>query len=291
MPYAFDLKIDFNRDWVAILKRLLIKHGYKTEDFSQDLCFQYFNFARRLVSPVKRKVLISKEFDCPKELRSGLDLIVEKIENGVNLKPHLSKGILNLNYHDDLLNDWGIHHLHLGTKVDKSGFVNRTGPVLFVRFDKGYAYLINVLKHGSWAKQEMVRILHRNWPQSIESFRMQGVSVASPSLTDKQYRQLRNAHSIAFVQAERGAVYGPIGMGYSTSGHSIDVTRTCYSISQRLRDYENNVKNNIGYLVKLIRGKGINLGNEINLLLGIEDDTVYALEVNTRVFIELGPLF
>ncbi|MFJ8267239.1 hypothetical protein [Peribacillus asahii] len=290
MPYTFDLKIDFKRDWIAFLERMLIKEGYNREDISSDVRFQYFNFVRRLISPLPRKVLISKEFYCPEELKEGLDIIIEKIQKGVNLKPHLSKNILNLNYHDDLLNDWGIHHLHLGTTIDKSGFSNRTGPVLFVRFDNKHAYIINAMKHGSWAKQEMIRIIHNNWPKSIESFQLNGVTAASPALTDKQYKEARRSRSIVLVEAEKGAVYGPLGMGYATSGHSVEVTRTCDFFAIRLREYEKYIKENIGSLVRRMRGKGIEIRGNLNFLLGIENDVVYAFEVNNRVFIELGPL-
>ncbi|MGE7119634.1 hypothetical protein ACQKIC_05450 [Peribacillus sp. NPDC046944] len=290
MPYAFELKIDFKRDWTSFLKRMLINAGYKHEDLTTDVCFQYFNYARRLISPLPRKVLISKEFHCPEDLKEGLDLIIGKIKKGMDLKPHLSKGILNLNYHDDLLNDWGIHHLHLGVKIDKTGFSNRTGPVLFVRFDNKHAYIINVMKHGSWTNQEMIRIIHNNWPKSIERFQLNGVTAASPALTDEQYKKARQSHSIVLVEAEKGAVYGPLGMGYATSGHSIEVTRTCDFFAIRLREYEKYIKENTGSLVKQMRATGVEVGKKLNFLLGIENDVVYALEVNNRVFIKLGPL-
>lgn len=53
---------------------------------------------------------------CPSELQFGLDLVMTNIEQGVDLGPYLSKKIADLDYDDDLLNDWGVHHLHLGTK-------------------------------------------------------------------------------------------------------------------------------------------------------------------------------
>jgi hypothetical protein len=47
-----------------------------------------------------------------------------------------------------MLNDWGIHHLHLGTKISKNtGFVERTGPLLFVKFEKNVAYFIGVKRY------------------------------------------------------------------------------------------------------------------------------------------------
>ena len=57
-----------------------------------------------------------------------------KIRKGEDLT-HLSKRITDLDYNDALLNDCGIHHLHLGIDVDDSGFDTRIGPLLFVHFD------------------------------------------------------------------------------------------------------------------------------------------------------------
>ena len=63
---------------------------------------------------------------------------------------HLSRKIVDLDYDDDLLNDWDIYHLHLGTNLHIDGFVKRTGPMLFVRFNEQNAYFKNVMGHGSW---------------------------------------------------------------------------------------------------------------------------------------------
>ncbi len=79
-------------------------------------------------------------------------------------------------------------------------------------------------------------------------------------------------------------------MGYATSGHSIEVVRSCDFYAKRLRDYEDYLKGNIGSLIKDIRNQGIEIGNVLHFCLGIEQNDVYAFEVNSRLFIKLGPL-
>ena len=97
--------------------------------------------------------------------------------NGEDIRSYLGKEILDIDYHDEFLNDWGIHHLHLGTNLNKkTGFMGRTGPVLFVRFDKEYAYFINIYDHGAWIKQKIIKILHNNWPKTILQFKMKAVN-------------------------------------------------------------------------------------------------------------------
>jgi hypothetical protein len=70
-----------------------------------------------------------------------LERIIEEIETGKDLSPRLSRGVVhglvkggrvkaNMNFGrrpdlDLLLNDWGIHHLHLPDVLDSDGFVRR----------------------------------------------------------------------------------------------------------------------------------------------------------------------
>ena len=49
--------------------------GYIPATNHEDVSMQYFNLLRRLVPVVPRKALIAKEFNCPPELESGLNLV------------------------------------------------------------------------------------------------------------------------------------------------------------------------------------------------------------------------
>ncbi|ADC49267.1 hypothetical protein BpOF4_06025 [Alkalihalophilus pseudofirmus OF4] len=210
MPYSYDVKIDFYNDWIQHLKRSLISLGYEPPESPKEISFQYFNFLRRIVPPIPRKVLLSREFTFRNDMREGLELIIEKVEKGIDLGPHLSSNIFDVEYNDDLLNDWGIYHLHLGTKIrKKDGLIERTGPLLFVRFDNQFAYFINIMNHGSWTNQDMVRIIHKNWPSSIKSFRLKEISGVHPRLTNKDIYKLRRGGANSVIEIEDGVVYAP----------------------------------------------------------------------------------
>ncbi|MGJ0909207.1 hypothetical protein [Clostridium botulinum] len=292
LPYRYNVEINFKQDWINRLKRELESYGYNVKETRDDICFSYFNLKKRLIKAIPRKVLISKEFKCPKELKNGLSLLKNKIEKGENIHPYLSKRILDLSYHDDLLNDWGIYHLHLGTEIDKNTkFIKRTGPLLFARFDERHVYFINVYKHGAWTKQEMIRILHENWSESIKQFRMKEIESVMPKLTDKQYAMLRKSHVTTMVEVEKGAVYFPIGMGYMSSGHSTEAIRLCDHYSNIFRDYEKYVKDNIASIVKSIKDRSGNISNKIHFHLWLENNKVFAYELYSNSMIELGPIF
>ena len=56
---------------------------------------------------------------------------------------------------DGLLNEWGVHHLHLGTKSysKNHAFIARTGPLLLALIAEDDFYAINVYLHGAWESQ------------------------------------------------------------------------------------------------------------------------------------------
>lgn len=138
------VRMDFVGEYAGNLKTRLQADGYAVpvELDPEGVCRLYLNFLRRRVPPVPRKVFVASEFSCPQDLQAGLYVVRGKIESGQDLSPHLSSRLKTLEYHDMLLNDWGIHHLHLGTMLKQNGYVERTKFVLFVRFLPAFAYLI-----------------------------------------------------------------------------------------------------------------------------------------------------
>jgi hypothetical protein len=78
-------------------------------------------------------------------------------------------------YEDQLLNDWGIIHFHLGLR-DAQGNVPRTGVVLFAFVRGDVVHCIGFFDHRSWSKIEVLEILQRNWPHAVEHARVKGVT-------------------------------------------------------------------------------------------------------------------
>jgi hypothetical protein len=97
--------------------------------------FSYFSVQRRPIEPRPREVKWSREL-LAKTLtdveRQAVAIIERQAKEGVNLTPRLSQSILDAEFNDGLLDDWGIHHLHLSDRVQANGFVERDGRLLFV---------------------------------------------------------------------------------------------------------------------------------------------------------------
>ena len=66
---------------------------------------------------------------------------------------------------DMLLNDWNVHHLHIGRNRDESGFIERGNDLIFGIFHENKAFLIGAYVHGDWAKKEIAEIIQNEWPQ------------------------------------------------------------------------------------------------------------------------------
>lgn len=286
-----NIKIDLVRDWRAFLHNELSVAGYSDlPSADEEIDFMYFNLLKRMIESSPREVLKSSDFKCPSELENVLIEIEKKTEHGEDLTPYLSRKLKSKSYNDLLLNDWGIHHLHLGKVYESDGYVSRSGPLLFARFDHDRAYFINVIPHDSWALQDIVRTLHENWPESISQFRIKGVTRLNRSISDSDVAALRKGHITSVVEITEGIVYAPIGGGISTSGLSIEVVKQADIARETLRTMEKWVKENISKIVDAAAEQNIFFLTQLEFGLEVTGGIAYAVEINTMLAVKLGPL-
>lgn len=276
----YEVKMNFYRDWIFYLKGEgeLERAGYSPAENPDDISIQYFNLVRRLIPAVPRNVLIAKKFKCPSEVRLGFNLVKDKVKKGVDLRPHLSTRILDLDYDDDLLNDWGIHHLHLGTSKMKHNpsFFNRTGPVLLVRFDEQNAYFISIMEHGNWTNQDMIRIIHHNWAESIKQFKVNDAIGLNKPVTDRDIKSFRKSHVFSFIEPEPGVIYAPPGMGLTSSGVGLEVVRSSDHYANLMKTYEDVIRENIDEITENIKDDT----GKLFFTMRINKKNVYAFEKN-----------
>lgn len=214
------ITLNLRQQFESICRSWLQSVDMKQASVLNDPILQYLNLKWRLVNSVSRNVYYSKEFYCPVNLQDGLNQVKEKIEKGEDITPYLSKSIKNVEYNDMMLNDWGIHHLHLGTTTDKkdSFFVNRTGKILYVKFEKNKAYLIQIMEHNEWTNDNLIKIIHDNWPDLIAKYKLKGMDI-DQKFTDKERQKLRNGGTTSPVKV--GDIsYFPLGLGYATNKQS-----------------------------------------------------------------------
>jgi hypothetical protein len=292
LPLMYKAKINFEEDWTNIQKEELRKFGFSipTNMDKQQISISYFNLLHRLIDARPRKVYISKELKCPKKHKMGFDALVKKIEKGIDLTPHISTNILDLNYKDGLLNDWGIYHLHLGTQYDDKGFVNRTGSLLFARFTKKEAYLLKIMPHKKWGNRDLIKIIHNNWPETIQHFRINLLEI-SPNPSDREIIKFRDNGLMYSVKLDDGTIYAPVGLGYATDGTSILVSRRSDETFNAIKEYEKYINENLMDIVSQFKNDGLKIKPTLVFELKYRDGFFYAVEKNSGGYVPLGNPF
>jgi hypothetical protein len=80
---------------------------------------------------------------------AGYQTLVRAIESGTPLRPWRSTLVRKLNERDELLDDWGIHHFHLGiaSHEKRAAFVARTDDVAFALVRPDAVYFLTATSH------------------------------------------------------------------------------------------------------------------------------------------------
>jgi hypothetical protein len=271
-------------DYVSILRRHLIACGFRMTGAEKDeaIVIGFLNWQKRQVHPASRKIHLSKTFQCPSQFVEPMAIIKKVIEEGLDMTPYLSKKIEDFDYSDQMLNDWGIHHMHLGESLEASGFVKRTGPLLFVRFTETDAYFVNVLSHGAWTKQEIVKTIHDNWPSLIAQYKLKDVISLRFRPTDDDVATLRGAHINTMLQLDDGVVYAPIGMGSMSDGTATDVMMHLITTRKNLREAEKAVRQEVMNKPSTFSGR-----EKLKFLLELNGANAHAVEKNSRIAYKL----
>jgi len=281
-----NLQIDFHSDWVDIMRAWLSARGYSIpvgED-PQAVSIIYFNARRRWLPQIPRQILKSHEFSCPRELKSSLVWLEEKVTRGDNLNPYLSRSLKKAGYDDALLNDWKVYHFHLGDVVEVDGFVKRTEPVLFALVTESHFHEINVHHHGDWTNLDVIEIIHANWAEKIERFKLTGVAGITPVPTSADVKLLRGVHVNTILQTKDGTIYAPVGGGYMTNGTSSEVVMESIRHAKFIKHLEQWVKDNSQVLTEELKKSGYSNGKPLVVKLEIDDLAIYAVcpEYHTR---------
>jgi hypothetical protein len=231
------LAADFKAD-LLMMARQYLEERWPSENIPErDVLPKYFDSLRRWPTARPRRVWEADDFHCPPVMLKGWELLRRKVLKGEDLRPHLAREHSDLSHRDGLLNEWGVHHLHLGVKpyFKDPSFVDRTQQLLFALITDDDFYAINIYpRHRDWETTEILESLHRNWPQVLASCRIH--RVPGEKLNKQERKNLRNASVQTFTAVSDDAVYAPIRGGVASSGVSIEaVMRTATAVADMKR--------------------------------------------------------
>lgn len=218
------------------------------------LAARFFEMNQRWIQPVPRRVHFSDRIHAwlGKLMRRGrgdsaaLDawftvfrlhrLLVE----GANVNAFLSTGIGREKARDRLLWHYGMHHLHLCSETRADGFVKRSDHLLFAIVAPEDAYFVDVRPHPpprsiEWSSQELLRIVHANWPELIEANVLHGI--LGTEVMDGEIHELRQKNVNSAVQID-GKTIAPPGGGMAGDGSSMLCTLFASRLLWEVRRHE-----------------------------------------------------
>ena len=203
------------------------------------LVSRYLEMRIRRIEPVPRKVHFSDEIHHslgnlaretnPEDREESLEAwttifyLRQLFERGDTVIPFLTDRVKDAETTDDLLWDYAMHHLHLSRKDGKDGFVKRSDWLVFIIVADQDVFFVDVRLHEDsenlqWVRQDLLDIVHSNWPELTESRLLHGVK--GSTVTDPEKRNLRRKH-VNLVQEVGGRAIAPLGFGTAGDGHSI----------------------------------------------------------------------
>lgn len=241
------------------------KEAFSALDVNEQ-AWRFLNWLSRLVHPHPRQVNVASGFyDLPavRDNRAAVEALLGSLARGDDVRGHLSKGVMEgyclhppgrkdgLDF-DLMLNEWGIHHLHLDSSP-AVGFKPRTRDVLYVILGRGAAYVLAVAPHGAWTSRQLIAAAQRTWPQQ-GLFLALGV-MPSTDYTENEHKALRKAGlSVAAVHDDKPWISG-ITLGLTSALVSVRVSKQA---SHLLQEVQNAVENERELMAGLRRNADFN---------------------------------
>lgn len=216
---------------------------------TQDLLDLYLNYYFRRIPVKKYNVKLSKEIEnlVDNDCKSTIANIKNDLEKGKDINARVSRGILKFESNDKMLNRWGLYHLHLGNKMEKDGFIQRTGKLLIIYVNKykNIVYFLAVAPgHGksypdTFIDSEYLKTLVENWKEVREELECESITGIGPEMKDEDMKKILERSNINLCVVKSGNVLiTPPGLGIAMDGNSIEVRRLSMLIVKKCKTLE-----------------------------------------------------
>ena len=289
----------FHSDLSCLIRGQFDKHGisYDRSMPLHRLTARYFEMCMRRIQPGPRRVHFSneihvslgklsqrgKEDAATRDAWGAVFRLRQLLVDGDNVNGFLTKKIRRAARRDGLLWHYGMHHFHLGRETEKDGFVERSGYLLFAIVAPLDAYFVDVRPHPprrgiGWVSQDLLRIVHSNWPKLIEKSVLHGVS--GIDLTDEQMQELRRKNS-NYAMNIGGKAIAPLLHGTAGDGSSTLCAMLASRLMHELRYHAEvlRIEEVRHAIVKNMRTRGIDLEHALEFELVLLEDLLPTLEL------------
>ncbi len=176
-----------------------------------------------------------------------IETIASRLSRGQDVNLFQSRRLFQVQFHDHLVYEWNIYHLHLSKEKDKkSPFVKQVNQLLFVYISDKEAIILGTDTHkkGVFGDTKWQEVLHDYFPYTISKYKDDVIKDLSPKV-DAQDRQILwdKGYTLGMTKI-RDQVYINPGVGRTTSGHSMlvvtqadETVRWLYTISEQFEKH------------------------------------------------------
>lgn len=286
--------MDFQHDLAEILRKLMRNAGIAVLPEWDDCyaCIKYLELHHRWFdSSIPYEVVFSKELSrkIPKlsaEEQTAIQDIIHCLKNCITITPYMSRGLkeTEIRKSDFLLKNWDIYHLHLEKAIQGKPFTNPN--LLFFQRKGQVVHLIDVRKHpkgSEWFVRELIEIVYDNWPWMLHYF---------PNCTPIENVRDQDIHDtlkrMVVCIPFRNGMLMPTTLGVASSGDSGIAVRKAYSILNRLRLWEIDLKRNEEDIRKGIEdAMSLTIRESLDYRLIIEEGFFVAYEIQSNAKIKM----
>lgn len=295
------IECDFQSDYAETLRAALARWDVHLDDGAplEELSLTFHKVSYRIIEPRPRKFRSAAGFTCPDELKPGLNALKLASARGEDLTPFQSKSVVNVDEHDTMLSDFGIHHFHLGGRAGTSlagalghqaGGVVRSGPLLYAIVKATHVYAIGVRPHGHWAKVDLIDTVERNWPELLEPFRLRGVVGLETEVSDEDRARLRKAGINVPIASGAGGFYFSPGGGHAGTKTPVNAVRASDYNLEMVSRWEEHVREiAVEQLVPKVASSLGRTPNRLRFRFHVEGETACVFEEQSRILFRLGP--
>ena len=282
--YFEDRKIKYDRDQSVDLVNLLER---------------YFRIRSKMISSRPRAVHYSTELQdklgtLDKRYQQPLAEIEKRFESGGDLTEFLSRLADNADVPDAMLNDFGIHHLHLSVKQSPDAkHVQRSDLVLLLCVEPDDAYFIDIRPHPQrhdpddygWSHQEYLHIINRNWKHLLDPYEIRGVTGASVSDSGRKELQRKNTN-VAIQIGDRAIA--PPGGGMTASGANLKHVWMAMRLRSLVEETQKIIETHWATCQRDLRHAGVHAEDSAEFRLVRIDEAELTPEVLSHQSSELG---
>jgi len=180
----------------------------------------------------------------------------------------------------------GITHFHLGKEQDKEKplLVKGTKDILYSFIHKKDCYFIVIDKHGRWDDEELLRILYKDFPEALKSWKLE--KVTPDNLTDNDKKEIRRKNITTMITINN-ETYIPPGWGTSMNGTSVNARLNLDRFIRYLDSLEKNLILTLNENKEKIE-KDFNIKIERMNLFLYQTDPIKILEKESNLIININ---